>query len=565
MEKKTLGVLALVLVAALSGTCFAMGTPPPTPTPVYTHQLLAKADIDECYNGIGQPYVPGPTCGADQKPKANQAYLWSLAKFGDTLWFGTAANILCLMNAGTAYMGNLDLKPFESNLWVCEYSQGQYLTQAGIEAPSNIFSDYRPPKIYTYNLNTKTLTDKSAAISDPQALSLLNSTYGFRSGIAYNNLIFLAGPMGDYAAVNMFVFDALSGQLLGAQTLSQYNSIRRWTIMNNLLYTTVSTLNGGGRVLRWTGGAGNLFSFEEVGVLDAKGAEITPHNGRLYAGTWPSAQGVMPGLWMSPAVPSGGLTAADANRWTKVWQTDQFEPDPIIANLYGMGAMISYGGQLYWGTMHDHANVVMLAVQAYGIGIADIPSAFFNVWRATSIFRGSNFENGGKVELLYGDARLPVYVPTAAGGAWVNRANKMSGLRGKYGKSGFGNQFNNYTWSMAIYKNQLFVGTMDNSYLWLDWTHLVTDWFNGQNINIPALLTPDQGEFGGDLWRFPSTSAAAVNMTRDGYGNFANYGFRTAIADGTGLYLGTANPANVAQDSNGNPIGGWELIQVKQE
>jgi hypothetical protein len=562
MKKTAPCIFVLIWVLFGSGPCFAMGTLPPAP--VFTHQVLAKAEIDECYNGIGQPYVPGPACIADQKPKANQAYLWGLAKSGDTLWIGTGSNILCLMNAGTAYLGGLDLKPFESDLWVCEYDAGQYLTQVSIPAPSNIFSDFRPPKIYTYHLSSKTLTDKTLAITDPQAREILQTTYGFRSAMVYGNRVFFAGPLGNYEGVNLFVFDTVTGHLLGAKSLTQYNSIRRWTILNNVLYTTVSTPGGGGKVLRWTGGAGDLFAFEEVGVLDGKGSEITSHEGRLYVGTWPSAPGIMPGLWMSPAVPAGGLTLAHANSWKKVWQTDQYEPDPIIANLYGMGAMISYGGYLYWGTMHDQANAILLAVQAYGIGLAGLPSAFFNVWRSAAIFRGDNFETGGKVELLYGDPRLPVFVPTAEGGSWVNRANQMGGVRGKFGMSGFGNAFNNYTWTMAVYKNQLFVGTMDNSYLWLDWTHLVTDWLSGQT-DIPWPVVPAQAEYGGDLWRFGSVRAGATRITRDGFANFTNYGFRTVVSDESGLYLGTANPANIAQDDSGHPIGGWELIQVRQQ
>ena len=35
-------------------------------------ELLAKAEPDECYDGIGQPYPPGPAC-ATGREKVNQA------------------------------------------------------------------------------------------------------------------------------------------------------------------------------------------------------------------------------------------------------------------------------------------------------------------------------------------------------------------------------------------------------------------------------------------------------------------------------------------------------------
>ena len=75
-----------------------------------------------------------------------------------------------------------------------------------------------------------------------------------------------------------------------------------------------------------------------------------------------------------------------------------------------------------------------------------------------------------------------------------------------------------------------------------------------------------QNESGADLYRFPSSDTAAICTSGDGLGNLTNYGFRTMAADDdSGLYIGTANPANIAQDAYGNAVGGWKLIRVEKQ
>ena len=55
-------------------------------------------------------------------------------------------------------------------------------------------------------------------------------------------------------------------------------------------------------------------------------------------------------------------------------------------------------------------------------------------------------------------------------------------------------------------------------------------------------------------------------MTKDGFGNYANYGFRSTVVDEDhGLYIGTANPMNIFQDSYGNSMSGWELYRVYED
>lgn len=569
MNRIIFSVLVLALILGFQTTGFTMGS-----TPQFTSELAAQAETDECFNQIGGEYKPGPNCSSDDIPKSNHSYCWGLTKAGSKLWFGTGSNMLCLVQAFRAYQNGNDAKPFQNSMWTCEYDAGKYLESGEMNVPiPEIFSDYRPPRIYTYDMVTRQFTNVSDSLANTQAGMLLQTTFGLRSAGSIGNLVFLAGPVALGEGINMFVFDATTGGLITAKTMTQYQNIRKWLVMSGVLYTTVADESGGGKILRWTGSPTNPLSFEEVGVIKGSGTEIVEHNGRIFIGTWPSRTAdelQMAGLWMSPVVPEGGLTPAHLNAWTQVWKADEFEPDPFNANLYGCGAMASYGGYLYWGTMHVHGKVAMVYTENFdSLSALSLVGTYFNSWRASSVFRGKDFGGSKKVELLYGKSYLPVYVELSPYfGYWVHRPNNMGGVSGKYGDAGFGNPYNNYIWSMAVYKDQLFVGTMDHSYIWLDWENLMRVYFDGVYIPLPKLNFPtlSQDEYGADLWRFPSTSEPAKLVTRDGFGNYANYGFRSTVVDEDhGLFIGTANPMNIFQDSNGNSMSGWELYRVYEE
>jgi hypothetical protein len=179
--------------------------------------------------------------------------------------------------------------------------------------------------------------------------------------------------------------------------------------------------------------------------------------------------------------------------------------------------------------------------------------------RAIAIFRGDDFATDGEyVELLYGAATLPVFDGTE----WTQQPNLMGGLSPTYGAAGFGNTFNNYTWTMGVFGGQLYVGTMDWSYLLADGLPLLAE-----ELGLPPgtelpLSVPESG-FGADLWRFPSSTGAAVAERIEGVGNYANYGIRTMVSDDA-LYLGSANPMNLMTDrTDDRPEGGWELLRLK--
>ncbi|HSF80280.1 MAG TPA: hypothetical protein VLA49_03545 [Anaerolineales bacterium] len=521
--------------------------------PILTRDLLAKAAPDECYDGIGVPYPPGPPC-EQGVPKVNQAYVWGLAKAGENLWFGTAPNVHCQVFGG--FLGVVT--PHETESWVCEFAESQYSPPL----PETI-GDWRPPHIYMYDLFTRTLTEKSPL--DPR----FRSTAGLRSAGTLGGVVILAGPSLT-GGLNMFAYDAASGVYLGSANLPEYNNIRKWLVVNGVLYTAVRNIDGGGNVLRWRGDISDPFQFEVVGNLASEGAELALHDGRLFVSTWPYLA-VTPvrlaGIFMSPTIPEGGLSADHADDWLKVWQSSDYEPDPVTAATYGGGALASFDGYLYWGTMHVPFLAAIAHFNVYGTPEtqAGVLAGILGSHRAIGIFRGRDFgTENEQIELLYGDTWLPVYEYDLATstGSWTVARNNML-VSPLWGSAGFGNFYNNYTWTMAVFEGQLYVGTMDYSYLFEEGVLLLLEYLLGippetnLELQFPLPLNP-----GADLYRFPSAAVPAVAESLDGVGNYSNYGIRTMIA-ADDLFLGSANPMNLMTDLTDDlPEGGWELIRL---
>lgn len=527
--------------------------------PKLSRTQLTKASPDECFYGIGNEnnefnpqYGNLPLiCSGDGTSKINQAYVWGFTKNGNMLWFGTAPNVHCMV-MGKHLQAPI---PNETNSWVCEFGQSKF-------SPSlpEAIGDWRPPRIFMYDLHNKMLVEKTP-LSDP----LISQTLGIRSAGSLGSIVILGGPSLN-TGINLFAFNTQTGLFLGSTTLTEYSNIRKWLVVNDVLYTAVGGENGG-RVLRWTGFEESPFRFEEVGKLgNESGAELAFHKGRLFVSTWPGSAELTPsesvmGLHMSPVISPTGLTAANADGWTKVWSATDYEPDAVTAATYGGGALASFNGYLYWGTMHVPLMSALANINFYSQLIPGYPdevqalAAALGTYRAISIFRGRNFGQTAETELVYGLTYLPkfTYDPNTSTGEWEIVPNAM-GKTPVMGLSGFGNFFNNYTWTMATYQNQLFVGTMDWSYLLYDLAKTVlVPWVN--NFSESTISWPPF-YFGADLWRFPESGLPAASESVDGVDNYANYGIRTMISDDA-LYLGMANPMNLF------PLGGWEILALE--
>jgi hypothetical protein len=543
------------LAAATPGvTATAAAAASPANHSHFTHQLLAKAQPDECFAGLGVPYPPGPPCAQGQ-PKVDQAYVWGLTQVGNHVWFGTGANVNCLVTGFTIEV----VKPILNDDYVCEYGESQ-VAKANPDLPASL-GDQRPPEVFYYDTRSRRLVPESAKIdaassTDAERRKL---TLGLRAGGSFQGVVLLGGPGLD-GGINLFAFDGDSGKYLGSTELTQYGNIRHFYVADGALYMGAGVgYNGGdgGVVLRWTGSKANPFSFVDVGDLLSQAADMTLYDGRLFVSTWPQSGQVAPqytaGVWMSPPLKDGapGLNPADAAGWTLVWNATEYEPDPLIARTYGMGGIASYDGYLYWGTMH----VPMKATKVFRTlhppaDDAAAKAAVVNTQRAAAIFRGKDFgTDTQQIQLLYGNAQLPAYDAKANGGAGAWSA-KPTGYTPLYGSSGFGNGFNNYEWVMTVTAGKLFIGTMDWSYL-------------AKDLLPPGTGNIDPSKYGGELWMFDCANEPAKAIDTTGVGNYLNYGVRNMIADGDTLYLGMADPMNLRTDPTDDvPEGGWELIKM---
>ncbi|MCC6455839.1 MAG: PKD domain-containing protein [Caldilineaceae bacterium] len=543
-------------------------------TNVYTTELLAKASPDECIEipmgnlpPGGFPF-PGPTaaqldCPDGQQPKVNEAYVWGMTDYEETIWFGTAPNVHCLVMGG--YLSATVSLPSDS--YICEFGNGPYVPPL----PEAI-GDWRPPSFYLYDNEARQLTDMTP--STGLGFVHLNRTLGIRSAATYGDYVLFAGPaLTPTASINIFLYDAANRTFRGSANLPGYTNIRKWLDVHGVLYTAVGTPTGGA-VLRYTGNPASAnpadwFQFVRVGTLDSDGAELALHEGRIFVNTWPSfnrlnpAASVVAGLYMSPLLPDGGLLSDSV--WTKVFSYDEYEPDPVIAATYGGGALHSYQGDLFWGTMHVPflATQVHLAIYASDYVTGGVPlqaaalSAMLGSQRAIAIFQGRDFGTPDQaVEVAYGMPELPVFDVNTL--SWYTATNGIG--EPKYGLAGFNNLYNNYTWSMAEYDGQLFVGTMDWSYLINDMFETILSLFE---LPLDITITLPDSINGADLYRFYSTTDAALPQSQSGVGNYTNYGVRNLLGRDDGLYLGMANPMNLLTDlTDDKPEGGWELLRL---
>ncbi|MGX7674138.1 hypothetical protein [Plantactinospora sp. DSM 117369] len=566
-RRHRLGAVLAVLLLTLPFTATpATATPAPADpepgqrasvTSTLPYQLIAKARPDECFNGIGVVYPAGPPCAQGQ-PKVNQAYVWGLAQVGTRVWFGTGANVHCVVQGAT--LG--EPQPVAIPDYVCEYGESQIVKQNPI-VPAAV-GDQRRPEVFYFDQTTRTVVRKTTDIENASAADQLRlrATLGLRAGGAFNNVVLFGGP-GLNNSINLFAFNGTTGAFLGSTNLTAYGNIRHFVVAEGALYAGVGIgRNGedGGQVLRWTGSLTNPFSFVTVANLPAQAADLTYFKGRIYVSSWSTALASTPqqtaGLWMSPLLADGqpGLVAGDAGSWRQVWHARMYEPDPVIAGTYGLGGLAAFGDYLYWGTMHVPLKSAFALRLRYPQPSDEANCQLLkSSLRAAVVFRGRDFgATNQQVDLLYGASELSTYDPAAnAGvGGWVNRPTNYTPL---YGSQGIGNGYNNYLWKMTVAGGKLFVGTMD-------WSYLLKGRLGSGRCGH------DMGEYndyGGDLWMFSTPDGPGTPVDTVGVGNYLNYGIRNMLADGSRLYLGMANPMNLRTDPNDAvPEGGWELIEM---
>ena len=146
------------------------------------------------------------------------------------------------------------------------------------------------------------------------------------------------------------------------------------------------------------------------------------------------------------------------------------------------------------------------------------------------MFRGEELA-GRRAEdrgLLYGESQeLPAYDPRA-GAEWAPAPDQ--GYPPRFGPGGFGNVFANYTWTVAVSRGTLDLGTMD-------WSAVAA------KTSAAGARTHLQPRPGGlrcrRLWASGARTSPAVPVDTTGLGNPLDSGMRTAmLGAGPNLYLG---------------------------
>jgi hypothetical protein len=551
-----------ILIAMLFSACGFLASAQIAGLNTTIGNLRAHAQPDECFIALGHnlPFTKPPCLFSE--PKVNQAYIWAMADSGPEIWFGTVANPQCVTQAVTFPTST----PYQTPSWACEFSQSPYASLLGV------LGDFRPPQLFVYNKSTAQLTNvtppKPVSPSNPLGIDpLLYVTLGIRAAVVAGDYILFAGQaLSTTPQMNVFVFRASDHSYLGATTVNGYDSIRQFVVTNGQVYTAVGAGLNGGAVLRYTGTNGSI-KFDQIGTLDGPGAYIAVHENRLFVTTWPTGTGSnIAGLFMSPPIPQTGFTAQTPASFTKVWSANDYEPDPVIAVTYAAGALADYDGYLYWGTIHVPWAATGVFLNVYGAPQTenDWIAAIIGTFRTATIFRGWNFGTQPQIDLLYGSSFLPAFAPPASNrpGKWNLVPNNMPANKQLplLGPPGFGNPYNNYTWSMSVWNNRLWIGTMDWSYLAEQGTAAL---FAGAQQPIPVDVTQFFAlqNFGADLFFFQSSQTPAVPENQSGIGNFTSYGIRNMVSSDK-LYLGMANGSNLLATGIG-PQGGWELIELQ--
>ncbi len=536
-------------------------------------ELLAKAQTDGCFYGIGDPgnqYL-AKTC-ENGTWKVNGGQLWGLAKSGNKLWIGTRANPICVT------MGVLGgTVPKLTDFTVCEFGEGPWSPQI----PER-YGDWRPPSIYVYNLDTSTFTRKAFLM--PGSMGGIPLIQGLRGAGALNGIVFLAGLSagldGQTSAVILFAFNSETEKFLGWHKLKDsagidYTNTRKWLVFNSHLYASILAEEGG-RILRWLGNVDaikcgdytTLWDFEEVGVMHQAPSNIAVYDGkRLAVGTRPfGSKRILRGgeIWLSPEF-DDHLTAVDAPNWKRVWTATDYEPDSATAVASAIGDLRFFDGYLWWGCETSPGLAFGIHKAIYKKAIPNYPSeeedlaAFYGTWRPTPIFRGRNLgDPNEKIDIVYGFSALPKFTFTAEdkSGKWQLVPNRMGGKAPLQGQGGFCNWYQVQTCSMAVYNNQLFVGTTEYS-------HRILQGLLPILSDFPQPQSPEESLWGAELWRFPDADSPAIAESTSGIGNYLNTSVRNMISDDA-LYIGTGNTNNLATDTDDDiPEGGWELLKLK--
>ncbi|MDF1763477.1 MAG: hypothetical protein P1U57_08720, partial [Oleibacter sp.] len=324
-------------------------------------------------------------------------------------------------------------------------------------------------------------------------------------------------------------------------------------------------LYGANDEIIWSSDATYIPLYPEVSILANVDATVIPLGSTLQAGSVISSENGMISLSFTN---TGDLQLMRKTLpFTRIWGSEDYEPDSLVASTYGIGQTVEFEGWIYWGTLHVPAATVGKARDIYGATstLANLSLLLQKTHRGSQLFRGRNLGTPAQeIELLYGGYVFKDGVPTGqypvsqARKSWLggytnvgqfkNQMNKMNQVP-RFGRSGFGNQANQYLWSLIKFNGDLYIGTFDYTDI-LQFSILGSPVaFNSNGNSVP----------GADLYKLDTEDMSLDPIFLDGAGNPDNYGIRNIIQVGDAMYLGTAGNSNLS------PNGGWQLLKVTVE
>ena len=536
-----------------------------------------QAPVDEAYYGLASPdnkYVPeGLSESALEEikqnggqGKRNGSYVWGMGTYKDKLFWSTNNNYLCMQGYGNFVQpGKGDNAPYENSCWVCEYGQSAYAKEAYEEGDENSkYADIRPPRIYSYDTKTGIVTDITPSIAD---YPLLKNCQGLRSCGVHNGVVFFGGP-GLYASdwdskvsAAFVAYDADNDRILSTSSMDNVDgckvvNVRRWRVINNVLYVTVglthpTTGKKIGALLRWYGDKNDPWKFHIVGLVDKEAAELAYFNNRIYIGTW----GTVSAVNVSPELPEGGFTPVGINSdmWPEIWTTESAEPTKTLGrSLTSVAGFHEWRDHLYWGVFCPNYYILSSALATYGdLTSPDALAFILGNYRTPSFWR---LDKDNNCEMLYGDTSNPKPVYNWKGNIekWELEPN---GLTAKWGRGGFGNLCTIYVWAMQQYNDNLYIGTMDLSNLAVAAASklLGDESFDTLSKLLTGLDTSDEGF---ELLRMTDEEEAPKFITQNGFNNAEQYGVRNLEVLNNKLMLGSASMSSLKDN------GGWHVLSL---
>lgn len=536
-----------------------------------------QAPVDEAYYGLASPdnkYVPeGLSESALEEikqnggqGKRNGSYVWGMGTYKDKLFWSTNNNYLCMQGYGNFVQpGKGDNAPYENSCWVCEYGQSAYAKEAYEEGDENSkYADIRPPRMYSYDTKTGVVTDITPSIAD---YPLLKNCQGLRSCGVHNGVVFFGGP-GLYASdwdskvsAAFVAYDADNDRILSTSSMDNVDgckvvNVRRWRVINNVLYVTVglthpTTGKKIGALLRWYGDKNDPWKFHIVGLVDKEAAELAYFNNRIYIGTW----GTVSAVNVSPELPEGGFTPVGINSdmWPEIWTTESAEPTKTLGrSLTSVAGFHEWRDHLYWGVFCPNYYILSSALATYGdLTSPDALAFILGNYRTPSFWR---LDKDNTCEMLYGDTSNPKPVYNWKGNIekWELEPN---GLTAKWGRGGFGNLCTIYVWALQQYNDNLYIGTMDLSNLAVAAASklLGDESFDTLSKLLTGLDTSDEGF---ELLRMTDEEEAPKFITQNGFNNAEQYGVRNLEVLNNKLMLGSASMSSLKDN------GGWHVLSL---